>query len=44
MACCNAIIGNACVVNDDATDQPTILRVHASVMKAVYANPLTVRT
>ena len=44
MACCNAIIGNACVVSDDATDQPTILRVHASVMNAVYANPLTVRT
>ena len=44
MACCNAIIGNACVDSDDATDQPTILRVHASVMNAVYANPLTVRT
>ena len=44
MACCNAIIGNACVVNDDATDHPTIFLVHASVMNAVYANPLLVLT
>ena len=40
MACCNAIIGNACVNSDDATDQPTIFLVHASVMNAVYENPL----